>query len=229
MAMLASCAQRIKVPVNRLVSPEAIGRGAEIEYRQTGLSQGFLDFTGSRTTNALRMNSIAERELYMALGISPNADLFYKVPKQSVALFGIKVQVLGGPSKARQAGHKAAFTIGVGSNSDSFEGTYDIDLEANASEFGFMHGYRFSPWLLVYEGLTYSNYSFAGTIKNATSNFSSDEFDYEAKGILGLHAGVELGGESFKLKFEYGAQRIEWSHTEPKYFQSLGYALAITF
>ncbi|MBT4790870.1 MAG: hypothetical protein HON90_04815, partial [Halobacteriovoraceae bacterium] len=49
--------------------------------------------------------------------------------------------------------------------------------------------------------------------------------DYAAKNIQGGHLGVILGGKGLKLKLEYAAQKITWTHTESKLFQSFGVAL----
>lgn len=177
---LFSCAQRIKVPVNRMISPEVIGGGADLEYKQMGFSQGLLDFSGSETDNPLLMSAIKNRELFLGFGISHNADIFLKIPEQSTSMLGIKVQLLGEPSKARAEGHKLSFSLAMGTERDSFEGTYDVQLNADAQDYSLIHGYRFSPMLLVYEGLTFSKYVFEGTIENATSAFDSDKFSYKA-------------------------------------------------
>lgn len=212
-----------------MVSPEAIGRGAEIEYKKMGYSHGLMDFSNGETDNPLDIGTVTENEFYFALGVSENADLFYKVAEEAPGIFGIKVQVFGTPSKARGEGHKLSFALGIGSNRDEFEGTYDIEIKADASELSVIHGYRLSPMILLYDGITYSKYEFSGSIKNAGTALSSDEFKYTASGILGVHAGAELGGDHFKVKLEYGAQRIKWSHTDPELAHSFGYSLSAAF
>ena len=212
-----------------MISPEAIGRGLDVEYKQSGFSEGRLNFTGSKTDNALDMGTVKNREFYLALGIAPTVDIFYKSPEQSVGLLGLKVQLMGAPSRARSLGNKLSFTFAMGANRDSFKGTYDVKLKSEATEVSVVHGYRFSPWIMVYEGISYSKYQFEGEIQNATSAFDSDEFDYTADGIIGAHAGLELGGHTFKLKLEYAAQKIEWSHTTEETYHSLGAGLVATF
>lgn len=212
-----------------MISPEAIGRGLDVEYKNSGFSEGKLNFVGSKTDNPLDMSVTKDREFYLALGIAPTVDVFFKSPEQSVALLGLKVQLMGLPSKARALGNKLAFTFAMGANRDSFEGTYDVKLKSEATEISVVHGHRFSPWVMIYEGLSYSKYEFQGEIQNTTSAFTSDEFNYTADGIIGAHAGLELGGHTFKLKLEYAAQKIEWTHTPEKTYQSLGAALVATF
>ncbi len=219
-----SCAQRIKVPINRMVSPEAIGKGANIEYREMGFSSGVLDFTGNSTENALIMGTAKDTEFYMALGISNNADIFIRVPEESSSLLGVKVQVIGEPSKADAVGHKLSFTLGKGSERDSFDQVFTIDLKSDVTDFALIHGYRTSPYFMVYDGVSISNYHFEGDISGATG-LSSDTIDYQAKNILGAHIGVIFGGSGFKLKLEFAAQKIAWSHTEEKLYQHFGMAL----
>lgn len=200
-----------------------------MDFRQTALSQGLLDFSGSKTDNPLKMSTVQERELYLALGVTSSIDLFYKIPKQSAAIYGAKIQVLGQPSKTRNAGHKLAFTLGMGADRDNFEGTYDVKLKVDTYEVSVIHGYRFSPLLLFYDGISLSKFNFSGKIENASSAFEDDDFEYVADVIVGAHAGIEFGGEQFKLKLEYAAQRIDWSHTDPELHHGLSYSLGIAF
>lgn len=223
--ILTSCAQRIKVPINRLVSPEAIGRGANVEYREMGFSSGVLDFSNNSTENPLIMGTSKDTEFYLNLGISNNADIFVRVPEESSSLIGVKVQVIGEPGKAGAAGHKLAFTIGKGNESDTFDQTFQIDLKSDVTDFALIHGYRTSPYFMFYDGISISNYHFKGDIKGSTG-LNSDTIDYRAKNILGAHAGVILGSNSFMLKLEVAAQKIEWSHTEEKLYQHFAMALS---
>jgi hypothetical protein len=218
------CAQRIKVPVNRMMSPEAIGKGAEIEYRDIGFSSGVLDFSNNSTVNPLIMGTSKDTEFYLGVGIAENADLFVRVPEESSSLIGIKVQVIGEPGKAGTVGHNLAFTIGMGSERDEFDQVFTIDLKSDVTDYSLIHGYRLSPYVMVYEGISVSNYHFSGTVKG-TTGLSSNEIDYQATNILGGHIGMIFGGASFKLKLELAAQKIQWSHTEEKLYQHFGTSL----
>ena len=226
---LFSCAQRIKVPINRTISPEAIGGGFDLEYKKTGFSQGVLQFENGEMDNPLLMSVLQEDELYMAVGISKNADLFLKIPKESSSLVGIKVQVIGNSSKERAVGHNLAFTLGMGNERDTFEEGLDIQLKSDVQDYSIIHGYRFSESLMLYEGISLSSFQFDGKIKNAPSGFSGDKFSYNAENILGAHAGLEVGSVAFKLRIELGFQQIQWSNTEKKTFNFLGYSLSSTF
>ncbi|MAX65778.1 MAG: hypothetical protein QF441_00325 [Bacteriovoracaceae bacterium] len=221
---LLGCAQRIKVPINRMLSPEAIGKGAKVEYREIGYSSGVLDFSNNSTENALIMGTAKDQEFNLDLGIAPNADIFIKVPEESSSVVGIKVQVLGNSLKAMEAGHKLAFTLGMGSERDSFDQTFKIDLKSDVNEFSLIHGYRLSPLLLIYDGISLSNYYFEGKIENSGS-LDKDNFEYTAKNIIGAHVGVILGGSGLQLKLEVASQKIAWSNTEEKLFQHFGMAL----
>lgn len=214
--------------MNRFHSPEVIGGGMEIEYRNTGFSVGVLSFANNSTENPLQMGTVQEKEFYSGFGISQMAEIFVKVPEESSSLIGLKVQVLGEPNKALAPGHKLSFTLGMGSERDDFDSTFKISLKSDVTDYSIIHGYRFSPNLMIYEGVSISNYHFQGTISGATG-LDSDEIDYQAKNILGAHLGLILGGETLKLKGEYAVQKIEWSHTESKLFQSFGFTLSMTW
>ncbi len=227
---LISCAQRIKVPINRMMTPEVIGGGAEIEYQRIGFAQSRLDFTGGRTDNPLGFTSVvANRTLYMAAGVSQNVDLFVKVPQESSSLLGLKVQLLGSPSKTRNNTHQFAFTIAVGSERDSFEGSYEIELKSDVRDFSLIYGYRLNQLFIAYSSISLSNYHFQGDVKDGGGVLIDDEIDYEAQNILGAQAGFEFGGETFSLKLELAAQKIKWTNTEEELLYSSGLAFRYAF
>lgn len=227
--MFFSCAQRIKVPINRMDSPEAIGGGFDLEYKQMGYSQGLLDFSDSSTTNPLEMRSVTNRELYLGGGVSQNVDLFVKVPEESASLLGIKVQVLGTPNKAKAVGHQLAFTLAMGAARDTFDGDYEIMLKSDVTDYSLIHGYRFNEYAMIYEGISLSNFSFEGKIEDDNTGLDSDEFLYDATNILGVHAGAVFGTTNFKFKLEIAAQKVKWSNTPDKTLYSGGYSLTATF
>ncbi len=208
--------------------PESIGGGADIEFKQSGFSEGLLQFTNNDTDNPLLMSSTNNQTLYMAFGLGSQADLFLQIPEESSSLFGIKIQLIGDNSKASSAGHKLAFTLGMGAERDTFEGAFKIDLKSDVQDYSLIHGYRFNPFFMVYEGVSLSHYSFEGTIEDASS-LNSDLISYEARNILGAHLGIAAGGPSFKFKLEFGVQKIKWTNTEEKQFVYTGYALSASF
>ena len=222
---LVSCSQRIKVPINRFLSPESIGGGAQIEYRDMGFSTGIINFTGGDTDNPLTMNTIKEEEFYFGAGISEKADLFIRVPKESSSLIGIKVQLMGSSAKASAVGHNLAFTLGMGSERDSFNEGFKIELKSDVTDYSLIHGYRINPYVMIYDGISLSNYSFEGTVKG-DNTLNSDQISYQARNILGAHIGAVLGGSSFNLKLEWAAQKITWTNTEEKLFQHFGATLS---
>ena len=174
------------------------------------------------------MSTTSDDEFYLGAGLSPSVDLFVRVPEESSSLIGLKVQLMGGNTQDAALGHKLAFTIGMGSERDSFDSTFEIELKSDVTDYSLVHGYRFHPNFLLYEGISISNYSFEGRVVG-TTGLDSDQIDYEARNILGAHIGAVLGGHSFQLKAEWGAQKIEWTHTESKLFQHFGLALAASW
>lgn len=222
---IGSCAQRIKVPINRFLNPEAIGGGFQFEYQDTGLSSAILDFENDSTTNPLDIGTVRNEALYLGAGLSKDVDLFVKVHKESSSLLGLKVQILGQPFKAAVIGHSLSFSLAGGSERDSYKDTFEIALKSDITDYSLVHGYRFSPSFQIYDGLSLSNYSFRGKVKDETT-LDSDQIDYSARNILGAHIGILYGSQSFNLKIEWATQKIEWSNTEEKIFQHLGAALS---
>ncbi len=222
---MVSCAQRIKVPINRMMEPEVMGGGLGVEYRDLQYSRGVLNFSDNSTSNPLTMSTVKNKEFYMGLGLGQIVDLFVRVPEESSSLIGLKIQLIGSPVKAGGVGHSLAFTLGTGSERDSFEQNFTIDLKSDVTDFSLIHGYRLSPFFLIYEGVSVSNYTFQGDITGAVG-LDSDELEYEARNILGAFAGLSLGYHTFKLKMEYAVQRIKWTYTDEKVFQAFGWSLS---
>jgi hypothetical protein len=223
-SIFSSCAQRIKVPINRFISPEGIGSGFQMAYQDTGHSSGVLDFANNNTNNSLKMSSANEEALYLGVGIAPTVDLFVKVHKESSSLIGLKVQVFGTPLKEIAVGHKLAFTMATGSERDEFDDTFTIELKSDVTDYSLIYGYRSSESMMMYLGVSTSNYSFEGTIKG-NHGLSNGDIDYQARNIQGAHIGAMLGGASFNLKAEYATQKIKWTNTESKLYQYFALAL----
>lgn len=220
----------MKVPINRMQSPEVIGGGIEVEYKQVGFSEGQLDLSNNKTDDPLLMSTTRDQEFYFTLGLADNADIYVKVPEESASMIGIKIQVLGASSKNRNITHQLAFILGMGAERDSFSGGgLNIELKSDAKEFGLIHGFRYSEWILIYEGITLSQYEFSGLIENAPATFSDSEFEYKASNIFGFHVGLELGSVNFKSRAEIGYQNINWTSTGAKSFYSFGYSLGAAF
>lgn len=226
--IFSSCAQRVKTPINRFFTPEAVGGGVEIETREAGFSVGVFDFEDDQTDNPLIMSTTTDQEFYFGLGVSHNIDFFIRVPKQSSSMLGLKVQLMGAPKKARGAGHQMAFTLGMGSERDQFDSEVEIDLKSDVQDYSLLHGYRFNNMFLLYDGISISTYEFEGTISNPGS-LENNKLDYTASNIINVFIGGEFGGESFNLKTELAAQKIKWSNTEEKTFYYFGYALTARF
>jgi hypothetical protein len=222
------CAQRLKVPINRMMSPETIGKGLEVELDQVGFSFGVFDFSDGDTDNSLFMTTVSERSLHTGIGLVDKMDFFVEIPKESAARVGVKIQLIGTPEKARAAGHKLAMVLTTGNSNDLYELDYVIKMKSNLQEYGLIYGYRFNENLLAYQGLTLTNYEFEGKIRNAT-DLNSNNLNYEAKNILGVNLGVSLGPPSLKVKLEGGIQNIKWSNTDTKLFYSFGYAVTATW
>ena len=226
-----SCAQRIKVPINRMMTPETIGGGgADLEFQRLGFSQARLDFFGGATDNPLKLTGVINnRSLYMAAGVSDQVDIFLRVPQESSSLLGVKFQVLGVPSNTRNNTHQLAFTIGFGAERDAFEGPFEIDLKSDVKDYSIIYGFRLNQYFIPYISLSLSDYHFRGVVKDGGGVLLGDSINYRARNILGGQLGGEFGIHGFSLKFEVAAQKIKWTNTEEKLLYSSGLAIRATF
>lgn len=224
---ISSCAQRIKVPINRMISPEVVGQGLEVQYDQVGYSNGILNLADGQNS-PLIMSTVSERALHLGIGIVDKLDIFMNIPKESSSRAGLKIQLLGSPEKARSSGNKLALILATGSSTDLYTVDYKINIAADLKDYALIHGYRFNENFLLYESLSITNYEFNGTIVgNNDLNYSS--IKYTASNIFGVAVGVVLGPPSLKVKGELAAQKVEWSNTEAKTSYSFGYSLTATW
>lgn len=228
--LFISCAQRMKVPINKMISPEVIGYGMDLEYRYTSFSEGLLDFSDNSVDNPLQLQTARDQEVFLGFGIAQNTDIFVKVPKESSSMLGLKIQLLGASSKNRNIANQLAITYARGAARDTFTGdSLRINLKSDVSEFSVIHGYRFSPFAMIYESISIGNYEFSGFIESSPAVFSDSQIEYKAANVLGAHIGLELGGINLKSRIELGYQRIKWSNTDTKSLYALSYSLGVTF
>lgn len=225
--LFSSCAQRLKVPINRMISPEVIGKGMEVQYDQIGFSSGILNLAEGQDSSLL-FSQVNERALHLGIGLVDKLDIFVNIPKESSSRVGLKIQLLGAPEKVRSAGNKLALILATGSSTDIYTVDYKINIASELKDYALIHGYRFSENLLVYESLSITNYEFHGTIVG-NNDLNFNKIKYYANNTIGLAIGAVLGPPSLKAKAELAMQRIFWSHTEAKNAYSLGYSLTATW
>jgi hypothetical protein len=214
--------------MNRMMSPETIGTGMEVEYDHVGFSTGTLSFENADTNNPLLMSTVTERSLHVGLGLVERMDVFIEVPKESSSRVGGKIMLLGEPEKKRANGHKLALVLAMGTSTDTYELEYEINMTSSLQDYGIIHGYRFNENFLIYEGLSVTSYDFEGDIVNGTG-LNSSTIQYAARNILGGNLGMVIGPPSLKIKAEVAVQRITWTNTDTKLFYSMGYALTATW
>ena len=222
--LLCSCAQRMKIPINRFSSPEVIGGGVGVEYQSTGFSVGQLDFSNNDVDNPLVVSTTTEESFHLDLGVVDKMDIFIDVPKQSSSRVGVKIQLLGDPEKAKKEGHQFAFTLATGSAHDEFESGFTIDLKSRMQDYSIIHGYRINEVVAVYEGISLTTFEFDGKIQNPGS-LNGNTIDYKAKDTLGVFAGLTFGTTGIKAKAEFAGQYVRWTNTDPKLVYSFGYSL----
>jgi len=227
MGIFISCAQRIKIPVNRFITPQTIGGGGEFEIRQQTLTEGLLDFSNGDIDNPLLMGTANQRGMGLAASLGKSADLSYSVPFESASILAIKVQVLGGSEKAKATGHQLAVSLGMGAERDTYEGDYEIKMKYDLSDYAVIHGYSFGN-IVIYEGLAYSNYKFRGKI-TSLDELNGSNITYVADNTLTLYGGVFWHNFPIKAKLEFGVQSVEWTNTPRTLYYGFGYSFGITW
>lgn len=223
---VSSCAQRMKIPINRMQSPEVIGGGVGLSIRQEGLSIGGLDFGDGDTDNPLVMSSTDGRGMVLDMGVGEMTDLYWRMPNESAGILGLKIQLMGDSLKKGSTGHKMAIAFGKGVERDVYDDSgYKIGLNVDMQDYALIHGYRFSQDLMFYDSFSLMNYEFEGDIKETPQTLSGSSINYNAHSTMGLHLGLIIGTLPFNFMIEFGMQRVSWTNTESATFYSFGYAL----
>lgn len=177
----AGCANGIKIPIQRLESPEV--RGA--------FGKGRLDFLGVRSSHALSSsgveNAIASPFFGFEVGVTEKIDASIQMQSQSPLKFSGKYQVVGLPDSKAEAGNISVSVSG------SLGMMLSPDSTTTAFGGGVTGGYRVWNWFLPY----------AGVLLNAASASSVSGTQYGA--CLGLQMEFEALFIQFELAKAYAS------------------------
>ncbi|MCT4643295.1 MAG: hypothetical protein N4A33_13470 [Bacteriovoracaceae bacterium] len=225
---LVGCAQRMKLPINRGVSPEVIGVGAGLSMGSSGVAHSSLDIdsTTNDLSGSVSTSVVRESGYDIQLGVARQFEAFAKFMSETPTLYGVKVQFWGLPKKEKQAGHKMTFTFASGSSTDQYDDSgIEIELASKVQDYSFIYGYRFDEKHLVYSSLSITDYRFKGKIKNPPLAFTTSRFSYTAKSIKTLAVGSFHDFSVIGMNLEVALQKLKFTNSSEKTNFSFLYGL----
>lgn len=225
--IFTSCASRYVVPGNRFITPESQGStfAGQFEIQQT--SANTLKFDGTTgDLNGVKYESNKKTGFMASTGVIEQVDFIWNTVSEGNSMFGGKFQFLGGGRSSNSTGNKLAFAALIGSNEYKDEENGDIDFELTGKEAMLIYGFRFSPVVLLYSGLSYSQYNFKGRLYSGS--LAGEEPDYETK-VYALNNGLELAYEIAFIKFELSYQFVDTTQTDKMNRLAFGFSAGLSW
>ncbi len=229
--LCTSCATKYVLPGNRFISPESVGGSLrpQIELQQNSSKVVSIDVSGGRTDNRLLYSDKNRTGYFFGMSLIEQLDFIWYQTASSVSFTGARIQILGGSKSSNATGHKLALTAALGGNEHELDETEPkISFKMSGQDYSLIHGYRFSPNILVYESFSQTNITYDGKLKSNDPTFNGLEVGYRNT-LYGLFAGVEFSYNSLMVKLECGYQRIKSTNTPNKEGMLYAYALGYNF
>ncbi len=230
LTLLSGCATKYMLPGNRFLTPETQGKTFEsqFEIQQASASRGTIDLSNASTDNALLYSDEKKAGYLYSTSLLEQIDFFWSTVASGNSMLGGKYQILGSSRTAKGAGHKIAVSVAFGGNKHKIEGSDTIEFNLKGKEFSLIHGFRINENVLLYDALSYSQYSFDGTVTSSDPLYSGLKFQYDNT-LIGLYGGTELSLGPLFGKLELGYQTIRTTSTPVRSWYVMGYSIGISW
>jgi len=222
---LTGCATKIRVPLNRMVSPETVGGAMNSEFELSSQQQleGKVNVSGP-APYPLEFTSATAMGYFAALSLLESVDITWQHTASAPSLVGLKWQFMGGSLQQAGAGNSMAITAAFGGNEHEIDGNPKVEFEAAGTDFALIHGYWLTPNWQVFETLGYASYSYKGELSGSTSGDFSDDGK-----LLTLAGGTALVMRPLKLKLEMAYTQADWSESGKETYLSFAFGLGLFF
>lgn len=228
---LCSCAQRLKTPLSRGISPEVRGSGYKLTFNKAAILESKLKLDSNDDLSSTLSSAVEYINDYRAeFAFGRQFEFVSSLANEVGLMFGFKVQLWGLPFSERNIGHKLSFAFNVGGSADEFsQDGLDLDLESSVMDFSLIHGFRFSENFLFYESFSISEYKLDGSIANPPITFTKRRFVYQSSNTQTLAVGVMGGYQNLEASLELTFQRYRWDGRNYDSSTAISYGLGYTF
>ncbi len=221
----AGCATKLRFPLNRMVSPEAVGgvMNGEVEIGRMGQANGKVD-ASEEEPFPLEVKQQMAMSWFAALSFFDGMDGYWQHTASGPSMFGARWQFIGNRLTQGGAGNSLAVTAAIGGNEHETDSSPKIEFEVASWDASLIHGYWITPFWQVFETLAYASHSVQGDLKGAGGG------DFKENGkFLTFAAGTALHFRPLKLKLEYAHVQAKWSGAESGTISSLAFSLGYSF
>lgn len=225
------CAQRLKTPVSKGISPEVRGKGYKLSLNKAAILESkFKLDSNDDLSNSLSSEVEYLNEYKVEFAIGRQFEFYSNLVNEVGLMFGFKIQIWGLPYSEKSVGHKFSFAFNTGGSADEFQqDELKLDLESSVTEFSIIHGYRFSDSLIIYESFTVSEYEFNGNISNPPITFTRNDFTYTSSNTQTFSLGTILNYSNFDALLELSCQRYRWNSSNYKSVTAISYGIGYNF
>lgn len=228
---LLGCAQRLKTPISKGISPEVRGNGYKLSLNRAAILESKFKLDSSDDLSSTLSSDVEYLNEYkFEFAIGRQFEFYSNLVNEVGLMFGFKLQVWGLPYSEKNVGHKLSLAFNTGGSADEFQQDgLKLDLESSVTEFSVIHGYRFSDSLLIYESFTVSEYEFNGIVSNPPITFTKRDFNYKSSNTQTLTLGSIFNFLNFDALLELSYQRYRWNSSDYKSVSAVSYGLGYNF
>jgi len=224
MAFLSvGCATKMRVPLNRMVSPESVGgsMNAEFGLGQQAQINGKIDLSGGTSPYPLVFSETRGTSFFSALSLFETFDVTWSHVSSGPSLIGGRWQFMGNSLRQAGSGNSLALTAAFGGNSHEIEGNPTYEFNISAMDLALVHGYWITSWWQVFDSFSYSTYSIQGELRGGISGDVSDKVKQKT-----IAVGTAVVFAPLKVKVEMAYSQLDWSTAKDATYSSMGMSLA---
>lgn len=222
------CAVNVKMPVNRMISPEAQGEfmKGQIDLRWVGVAD--IELADNKTSATPDINPDISEDgaigFGAGVGLFERLDFYYHNSDDSPSHYGLKLQLLGEP---RSSSGKGNHSLAIGaayaylSETESEEETLGSDtgkakIKASGYEAFLLYGYRPTEKVIGYLGPFVYEIDAEATVERTSGGSTSVTATPKGEGSqAGVLLGFQFQSEKGYLNFEGGYAKTEYNRTSP--------------
>lgn len=223
-----ACAVNVKMPVNRLISPEAQGELAKGQFDLRWVGVADVELANNKTSATPNIDPDVSEDgaigVGAGIGILRNLDFYYHTGDDSPSHYGLKWQILGEPRMtAKEGNHSLAIAAAYAnlSETETENETFGSDsgrakIRAEGHEALLLYGYRPRNHLLFYAGPYYYFLETKARIFRTSGAVETNTANPKGEGTqTGLLLGFRYIAEKGYINLESGYSKTEFARISP--------------
>ncbi len=224
--LLNACAVKVTLPSNHFITSETNGKSGGAHFNVRSQSGTEIDVINDPLSSSPNITPDAHQQsevgVAASIGLFRNLDIYYHEGQDSMAVAGVKIQLLGTPRAESSAGSfslSIAGGVGFGDgdeeqSSDDTEAAINVDF--SGYEAAVILGYRLGDKLLIYTGPYIAKTTADITSIRTVSSVSATTSVSGEGEVTGANLGLFLGGKTGGYVIVEGSlSKTNWKRTLP--------------